>query len=311
MKNPVAGIGRGALEQAVYSNTYKTIVPNLNSTGLQLHSSRWRAALGNSHTSSAEEFLLNTRLRRVDRESELSVEWYFSDSQMVMCALSDLYWDDDSSWIELPRPSKCEMCLGEALDRRKSSRQFTEDHMSVADLSCLLGIAFGYSRDESIKLGEEEADNILQRRYKRVPSGGGLYPVRAVMALSSVDQIASGIYDYDPHRNRVHLVPGGSLERLYNGFAVQQDMISFRRANCTVLLVANIWRSMRKYGDRGLRYVFIETGEIAMTLHLAAAALGYGSLDCASLYDDEVHEAVCVDGQFETLTHAVLIGSIP
>ena len=68
------------------------------------------------------------------------------------------------------------------------------------------------------------------------------------------------------------------------------------------------WRSMRKYGARGMRFLFLEAGAIAQNLNLACAGLGLGSLDCASLYDDEVHEALGADGLYEALLHAVIVG---
>jgi hypothetical protein len=37
-------------------------------------------------------------------------------------------------------------------------------------------------------------------------------------------------------------------------------------------------------------------------------ALGFGSLDCASFYDDEVHEAMNLDGLYQALVHTVIVG---
>jgi len=43
-------------------------------------------------------------------------------------------------------------------------------------------------------------------------------------------------------------------------------------------------------------------------VNLAAAALGIGSVDSSSFYDDEVHEALGFDGVFEALVHAQVLG---
>jgi SagB-type dehydrogenase family enzyme len=66
---------------------------------------------------------------------------------------------------------------------------------------------------------------------------------------------------------------------------------------------------MRKYGNRGLRFLFLEAGAMAQNIHLACEALGLGSFDCASVYDDEVHEALGIDGLHESLLHTVIIGA--
>jgi SagB-type dehydrogenase family enzyme len=72
--------------------------------------------------------------------------------------------------------------------------------------------------------------------------------------------------------------------------------------------VARPWRSMRKYGSRGVRYVFVEAGAIAQCVHLAAEALGVGTVDCASVYEDEAGDVMGIDGLFEQLVHTVVVG---
>jgi nitroreductase len=57
-----------------------------------------------------------------------------------------------------------------------------------------------------------------------------------------------------------------------------------------------------------MRHVFLEAGAIAEHVNLAAAALGIGSVDSSSFYDDEVHEALGIDGVFEALVHAQVLG---
>jgi nitroreductase len=57
-----------------------------------------------------------------------------------------------------------------------------------------------------------------------------------------------------------------------------------------------------------MRHALLEAGAIAAHINLAAAALGLGSVDCSSLFDDEVHEALGVDGIYEAVVHAVVVG---
>jgi SagB-type dehydrogenase family enzyme len=65
---------------------------------------------------------------------------------------------------------------------------------------------------------------------------------------------------------------------------------------------------MRKYGPRGLRYLLIEAGAITQNIHLATQALGFASVDCASVVDAEVHEVLDIDGLYEALIHTIVIG---
>jgi SagB-type dehydrogenase family enzyme len=101
---------------------------------------------------------------------------------------------------------------------------------------------------------------------------------------------------------------GSTVEALLNAGASPEEVVTTSAATALVLLLARPWRAMRKYGPRGMRHVFLEAGTIAEHINLAAAALGIGSLDSSSFYDDEVHEALGVDGVFETLVHTQVLG---
>lgn len=92
-------------------------------------------------------------------------------------------------------------------------------------------------------------------------------------------------------------------------FVVPDENISCKYSNVIFLLVARPWKTMRKYGDRGLRFVFHETGAISQNIHLAVTGLGLGSVDCASICDDEMHEVLGFDGNFQTVTHTIVVGA--
>lgn len=99
------------------------------------------------------------------------------------------------------------------------------------------------------------------------------------------------------------------MDVLLKSIARPGQVITEDKANAMCLLIGRPWRCMRKYGDRGMRYVFLEAGAIAEHLSFASIALGLGSVHCGSLYDDEVHEALQVDGLYEALIHSVFIGT--
>jgi SagB-type dehydrogenase family enzyme len=115
---------------------------------------------------------------------------------------------------------------------------------------------------------------------------------------------------YDPHSDQLwERGDDHDVDALLDGLALPGQVITEKTAACVFLLVGRPWRSMRKYGDRGMRYVFLEAGAIAEHIHLTATALGLGSVDCGSFYDDEAHESLEVDGVYEALIHAVFLGT--
>lgn len=99
-----------------------------------------------------------------------------------------------------------------------------------------------------------------------------------------------------------------ALKKLLTTFSIPNEQITYKKASAIFMLVGSPWRSMRKYGARGLRFMLQEAGAISQNTHLTVTALGLGSVDCASLYDDEVQEILNIDGRYNTLLHTMLIG---
>jgi SagB-type dehydrogenase family enzyme len=146
-------------------------------------------------------------------------------------------------------------------------------------------------------------------RFRTVASGGGLYPVDLYALCTGVRDLERGIYKYISTRDRIIRVADHEIvPKVLGCFAVPDDVIALSRATVVFLLVGRPWRSMRKYGARGMRFLFMEAGAISQNIHLATQALGFGSVDCASVYDDELHDVLAMDGTFQSLLHTVVVG---
>src|SRR3954466_5140632 len=69
---------------AVLGNSFRSAAPWAGSTGFRTQSLRHRTVSMGGQPRLAEEFLVNTRLSRSSRESEASIESYFSDGVALM-----------------------------------------------------------------------------------------------------------------------------------------------------------------------------------------------------------------------------------
>jgi SagB-type dehydrogenase family enzyme len=199
--------------------------------------------------------------------------------------------------------------LSEVVERRRSVRSYTGDAASLSDLSAILAAASGVTTHQLVELN---GPGSLTLQHRSVASAGGLYPIDVVFASLGIMELPSGIYRYDPTAHR--LLPTFTAERvdtLLGCFSVPEDAISIRRSCGVILLIGQPWRTMRKYGARGMRFVFMEAGAIGHSVALTATALGYGSVECASVYDDEVHEVLDLDGTDMALLHTIIIGCPP
>jgi SagB-type dehydrogenase family enzyme len=68
-------------------------------------------------------------------------------------------------------------------------------------------------------------------------------------------------------------------------------------------------RSKWKYKQRAYRYVYLDAGQIAQNLALAAVALELGSCHIGALYDDEVNALLGVDGEEESIVYTTAVGT--
>ncbi|MCL4541045.1 MAG: SagB/ThcOx family dehydrogenase, partial [Chloroflexi bacterium] len=290
------------LSSAVYTNGFRLVQPSLKSTGLRTSELRYDALREQQQTRIAEEFLVNSRLRRRDTEVELSIGSYFLDTTALALALQGQEGAHGTQFLSLPPVIPLRLGFGEAVRRRRSIRSFTGEALSLAYLGTLLRIAGGITG--SLEANVQGASLALHS----APSAGGLYPIQLFIAALRIDGLNRGIYLFDPYREGVWSTGDSSnADQITTAFAPAEQANVADAVAAVVLLIGRPWRSMRKYGARGMRHLFLEAGAIAEHLNLAATALGIGSVDCSSLYDDEVHEALHLDGLYEALVHAVLI----
>jgi len=190
--------------------------------------------------------------------------------------------------------------------KRRSVRLFTGDPWDFDHLCTSLRLAAGVTRAASVPL---MSGGDVTLKFRATPSGGGIYPVELYVVALRVEGLPRGTYRFNPTKDTlVHHGGEGAADRFVASCAVPDESLSLSRACAIVALVGYPWRSMRKYGPRGLRLAFLEAGAIAEHLNLAVTALGYGSVDCASFCDVEAEEAVGLDGHHQVLMHTVVIG---
>lgn len=294
------------LNAAVYTNSFKTSDPWIQSTGFRSSARQHGSRHPSTDEHLAEAFLVNTRLQRNDPEAELSVGSYLADPGVVMLSQLGKELRSGSAEVPLPPGVNLGMPVGKTIQRRRSVRGYTGDPMDLAYLATIVRSAAGVTASAEVKLmGGGEAT----LHFRAAPSGGGLYPVHLYVAALNVNGLERAVYRYVPLQDTLWQTGERSVvDRLLQCFAMPESALAVSRSNVVFLLVGQPWRTLRKYGSRGLRYLFLEAGSMTQNLNLAATALGFGSVECASVYDDEVHEAMSLDGLYETLAHTVVVG---
>jgi SagB-type dehydrogenase family enzyme len=306
-QNHIASPLSGLKSAAVFINSFTSLNPSIASTGFRTSQRRYEATTNPTEACDiADTFLLNTRLRRDDRENEQSVASYFEDVVATLLSMSGQRDWGGLATLPLPSPTKMPLGLSEVVARRRSVRSYTGDVIHLEDLSAILAAAGGISDYPKVQThGGEE----VTLKFRTVASAGGLFPIDIVFAALAIEGLPKGVYRFDPNSQQlVRLFEAEQVDALLQCFAIPKGSISIELACGVFFLIGQPWRTMRKYGNRGMRFVLMEAGAIAHAINLAIAALGYGSVECASVYDDEAHSVLRIDGVYVTLIHSIVFG---
>ena len=176
--------------------------------------------------------------------------------------------------IKLPEPSyKSHVSVEEALLKRRSIRDYTGEPLTLQEVSQLLWAAQGITDP---------------RGFRTAPSAGALYPLEVYVVVGDVENLAEGVYRYNPHEHELVKVLDGDKRAGLAKAAVGQRWVE--EAAIDIVITGVYERTTKKYGERGVRYVHIEVGHAAQNVCLQATSMGLGAVTVGAFYDDQVGE---------------------
>jgi SagB-type dehydrogenase family enzyme len=181
--------------------------------------------------------------------------------------------------MKLPKPkTTSSTSVEQVLGERRSVRDYSEDSLTLEEISQLLWAAQGVTSEWG---------------GRTAPSAGALYPLEIYLAADKVKGLDAGLYHYDPGKHLVTPKKKGDIRQKLTQAALHQDEIS--RAPATIIISAVYERTMVKYGERGIRYVHMEVGSAAENIYLQAEALSLGTVFIGAFDDEEVKTALGIE----------------
>lgn len=189
--------------------------------------------------------------------------------------------------IALPLPTPT--CRGgrsfeSTLERRRSIREFTDQPLSLAEMSQLLWAAQGVT------------DNAGHRTS---PSAGALYPLEVYLVARNVRDLLAGVYRYNPGEHELERVFEGDLSSALYTASLRQDFV--RDCPGIIVISAVYERTTWKYGKRGERYIFMEVGHVAQNVSLQAVSLNLGTVVVGAFDDERIKRILKLDKEEKTL----------
>jgi SagB-type dehydrogenase family enzyme len=191
----------------------------------------------------------------------------------------------ESIGITLPEPMHdSNTSVEEALLQRRSIRNYSEGDLTLEQLGQLLWAAQGIT-DPSGK--------------RTAPSAGGLYPLEVYVVVGNVEGVSPGVYKYKPDSHSlVKMVDGDQRSALSQAAFNQKDV---RLGAIDIIITASYERTTKKYGERGIRYMYLEAGHAAQNICLQTVALKLGTVTIGAFDDDSVKRVLSLSDNEEPL----------
>jgi SagB-type dehydrogenase family enzyme len=181
--------------------------------------------------------------------------------------------------LDLPVPRlQGDVSLEQTLARRRSVREFTDQDLTLEQLSQLLWAAQGITNE---------------RGFRTAPSAGALYPLE-LYVVRDVE-----LYHYQPAEHVLARTEAQDARQAVWKAGLEQNAL--RDAPVVFLICAVYQRTEQKYGQRATQYVHLEAGHAAQNLLLQAVALGLGGVPIGALYEDQLQAALALPADHEPL----------
>ncbi|MCD6230622.1 MAG: SagB/ThcOx family dehydrogenase [Dehalococcoidia bacterium] len=204
--------------------------------------------------------------------------------------------------IKLPLPQlKGQISLEESIAKRRSIIRFKAEPLSIYQLGQILWAAQGITSPE--------------KSLRAAPSAGGTYPLeifliigKQAIAISSgpevkryagVAELPAGIYYYHANTHALQLHRSGDLRTELAGASLDQGFLATVPVDIVICAVYS--RTLYTYGERGKRYIHMETGHAGENIHLQVTTLGLATVEVGAFDDVKVRNILKVDSQFKPL----------
>lgn len=177
----------------------------------------------------------------------------------------------------LPTPDKTgNMSVEQAIQDRRSVREYSNRSLSLKDVSQLLWAAQGITDTEN--------------NLRAAPSAGRVYPleVYVVAGNGSITGLNQGVYHYNPQNNTLEKILTTDKRIDLAKAADNQPWVS--HAPVDIVITGDYQRTFNKYGNNNesIRFVQQESGTAGENIYLEVTSRGLITVSIGSFTDSSV-----------------------
>jgi SagB-type dehydrogenase family enzyme len=212
-------------------------------------------------------------------------------------------YPEDAELIDLVTPDAFalgQMSLIDAVNNRRSRRRFTDEPLSLEELSFLLWCTQGVQG--RVRQG------LLTLRT--VPSGGGMHPFETYIVCNRVTGLEPGIYRYIALEHKLLQERSGDtdLPRKVGEAANGQTFVG--KGAVIFVWAVRPYRTEWRYGDDSLKDILLSAGHICQNLYLACESIGAGTCAIVAYQQTLLDDLIGVDGHDEIPIYLAPVGKV-
>jgi SagB-type dehydrogenase family enzyme len=205
--------------------------------------------------------------------------------------------------IELPVPDLSKLqatTLWEALEHRRTCRDFDGSSASLSEVASILFAAFGDQKAPDLTL----PDGVRTFGFRRTsPAAGGLQCTEPYLWVINVNGLVPGIYHYLSCRHQLEVIAEGATEHPIGTYLCNQHWANDMAF--AVVMTCRFDKMWWKYRhSRAYRPMLMEVGHLSQTLNLCITAAGLHPWLTGYFHDKELAELVGCTPEIE---HPILI----
>ena len=210
----------------------------------------------------------------------------------------------DATLVDLVPPEEITVGaapLRDVIARRRSRRRYTEEPLTLEELSYLLWATQG------VTTAMDRPDGLVTLRT--VPSGGASHPFETYLAVSRVQGVDPGLYRYLPLEHKLLFIRTEPklMEKVVAGCR-GQDFVG--TAAVVFIWTAIPYRVEWRYTIVAPKIVAQDSGHLCQNLYLAAEAIGAGTCAIGAYSQSKMDALLGVDGRDEFTVYAAPVGKI-
>jgi len=208
-------------------------------------------------------------------------------------------YPENASLISLPvAKDLSEKSVGKAIADRMSRRKFTDEPITLEELSFLLWATQGVKRVGKVAT------------LRTVPSAGARHPFETYLYVRKVEGLNEGIYRYLPLEHALILQ---KTDRYLREQLIRAtlDQVFIGDAAVVFIWAAIPYRTEWRYGPVSHKVILIDAGHVCENLYLSCESINLGTCAVAAYSQKQMDEFVGIDGEDEFVVYLAPVGKVP